>query len=337
MPLNDLIGRRWQKRCQWQGDPCTEDTERTVRGAGRSLIRKCMEWKTVSFDWNQARAFLITAEEGSLSAAARALGQTQPTLGRQVAALETHLGVTLFERVGRSLALTQAGLELLEHVRSMGAAAGRVSLAASGQAQAVEGLVSVTVTDVMAVYCLPPILGRLAEQAPGIEVDIVASSALRDLRRREADIAIRHVRPDEPDFVAQCVRESELHFYASSAWIARHGRPERVADLADAAFIGFDDTERMIARLREVGLPLTRSHVRLRATSALVVWELVRQGLGIAPMMAEIAAMTPGVERVLPDLAPIPVPTWVVTHRELHTSRRIRLVFDLLAAGLRAA
>jgi len=100
-----------------------------------------MNWQSVSFDWNQARAFLVTAEQGSLSAAARALGLTQPTLGRQVAALEEKLGVTLFERGRRSLFLTQSGLELLDHVRMMGDAAGRISLTASGQSQAIEGLV----------------------------------------------------------------------------------------------------------------------------------------------------------------------------------------------------
>ena len=83
----------------------------------------CMDWRSVRFDWNRARAFLVTAEEGSLSAAARALGMAQPTLGRQVEALQDELGVVLFERTGRGLELTPSGLELLEHVRTMGEAA----------------------------------------------------------------------------------------------------------------------------------------------------------------------------------------------------------------------
>ena len=91
-----------------------------------------MDWRSVKFDWNRARAFLVTAEEGSLSAAARALAMTQPTLSRQVDALEQELGIVLFERAGRGLVMTPSGLELLEHVRGMGEAATRVSLSASG-------------------------------------------------------------------------------------------------------------------------------------------------------------------------------------------------------------
>ena len=79
-----------------------------------------MDWRSVKFDWNKARAFLVTAEEGSLSAAARALGMAQPTLGRQVDGLEQELGIVLFERVGRGLTLTTSALELLDHVRDMG-------------------------------------------------------------------------------------------------------------------------------------------------------------------------------------------------------------------------
>src|SRR5512137_529250 len=111
-----------------------------------------------SFDWTLARAFLATAEAGSLSAAARLAGQTQPTLGRQVAALERALGIALFERVGRGLALTPSGREVLEHVRAMGEAAGRVALVASGRSQAVAGPIRITASEVYAAHLLPSIL-----------------------------------------------------------------------------------------------------------------------------------------------------------------------------------
>ena len=106
-----------------------------------------MDWRSVSYDWNQVRAFLATVEEGSLSAAARALGLTQPTLGRQVAGLEAALGVTLFERIGKTLVLTAPGMELLEQTRAMGEAASRLSLAATGQSTSIEGHVRISASD----------------------------------------------------------------------------------------------------------------------------------------------------------------------------------------------
>src|SRR5258707_11605252 len=144
-----------------------------------------MDWRSLNFDWNRARAFLVTAEEGSLSAAARALGMAQPTLGRQVDALEEELGVVLFERVGRGLTLTPGGVDLLEHVRAMGDAANRMSLAAAGQSQEIEGTISIAASEVYAAMLLPPILLRLRREHPGIQIEIVASTRASDLRRRE--------------------------------------------------------------------------------------------------------------------------------------------------------
>ncbi len=293
-----------------------------------------MNWQAVRFDWNQARAFLATAEEGSLSAAARALGLTQPTLGRQVAALEAELGVTLFERVGRSLSLTRSGIELLEHFRAMGEAAGRISLAASGQSQAVEGQVRITATDMMATYHLPPMLKGLREVAPGIEIEIVASNEVRDLRRREADIAIRHVRPEQPDLIARLVGETTAHMYASVGYLDRHGRPQGPRDLSAADFVGGEQPERYLPALNALGLSLRPENFKFTASSGTVTLELVKCGYGISFLPKDIEAVAPELECVLPELDPIPIPVWLVTHRELHTSRRIRLVYDLMAEAL---
>ncbi len=201
-----------------------------------------MDWRSVKFDWNRARAFLVTAEEGSLSAAARALGMTQPTLGRQVDALEQELGVALFDRVGRGLALTPTGLDLLEHVRAMGDAAGRVSLAATGQAQSIEGSVCITASEVTAAYLLPPIIAQLRRDAPGIEIELIASNTPSDLRRREADIVVRSFRPTQPDLVAKKIRDVSVRLYATPCYLQRLGGPQSPKDLAHAEFIGFDAT-----------------------------------------------------------------------------------------------
>lgn len=290
-----------------------------------------MNWDTIAFDWNRARAFLVTAEEGSLSAAARALGLTQPTLGRQVSGLEQDLGLTLFDRVGRSLTLTQSGMDLLDHFRTMGEAANQISLAASGRSQTIEGQVSITSTNTVATYFLPEILKRLRDVAPGIEIEVIASNEVRDLRRREADIAIRHVRPEQPELIARLVGQTSAHLYASKEYLQKFGRPTKPEELSDADFIGFEDSERLIPTFKSLGVSLTRQNFKLITTSGTVILAMVRQGLGISPLTRDIAEFYPDLEEVLPTLEPITIPVWLATHRELHTSRRIRLVFDLLA------
>jgi len=289
-----------------------------------------MNWKSIAFDWNQARAFLATAEEGSLSAAARVLGLTQPTLGRQVAALENELGVMLFERVGRSLTLTGSGLELLDHVRAMAEAANRVSLAASGQSQIIEGQVRITASDLMSAYSLPPVLQQLRAVAPLLEIDVVAANDIRDLLRREADIAIRHVRPEQPDLIARLVREETAHFHAAQSYLDTHGMPSVEGGLQKHHFIGFGDVQRMLGYLEPLDIGFTRDNFRLGSEAGVVAWEMARNGLGIAIMSEEIAARFSDMKRVLQEVEPFVIPVWLTTHRELHTSRRIRLVFDLL-------
>lgn len=293
-----------------------------------------MNWQAISFDWNHARAFLAVVETGSLSAAARVLRQTQPTLGRQISAFEEELGVTLFERAGRSLSVTQTGADLAEHVRAMAEAAGRVSLMASGQSQAIEGLVRIAASELFAAHLLPPIVQKLRSIAPKIEVDIVAANTISDLIQREADIAVRNVRPEQPDLIARLIHESSGRFYASKSYVQKRGRPTSMEDLKAHDFVGFGDSAQMLLHLRMLGLELTEAHFKVGSANSLVAWELVKQGLGIAPMSVDVARATPELELLLPDNDPILFPTWLVTHRELHTSRRIRLVFDVLAEEL---
>ncbi len=287
-----------------------------------------------NLDWNQLKAFLETAETGSLSAAARKLGLTQPTLSRQVAAIEQFMGVTLFERVGKSMALTPTGLDLLEHARAMGAAAEALGLAATGSSQAVRGVVSVSATDVVASVLLPPLVKKLHDQEPGITIDVIPSNALSDLLRREADIAIRHVKPEQPDLIARLVREASAHFYASESWVNAHGHPRSAEDAARLSFVGSDRSGQYLGYLRMHGLPLSEANFSCYADHSVAHWALVRQGMGIGVMMEEIANATPGMVRVLDDLPPVRFPIWLVTHRELRTSKRIRMVFDALAQGL---
>ncbi|TNE85307.1 MAG: LysR family transcriptional regulator [Deltaproteobacteria bacterium] len=294
-----------------------------------------MDWATTDFDWNRARALLATAEEGSFSGAARALGATQPTIGRQVAALEDELGVTLVQRVGRGLELTEAGLDLIEHIRAMRDAARRVSLTATGRSRSLEGLVRITASESQCAFLLPPILARIRELHPGIELDLVATTEVRDLRKREADIALRNFRPTDPELTARKVREDPAWLYGTHAYLADIGPIETAEDLQRAQLLAFDRSEVFLGHLRHMGAALTQENLAIATRNHLVQWALCRAGLGLCFMMEDVGDAEPSVARIPAVMPPMVVPLWLTTHRAVHTSRRLRVVFDLLAAGLR--
>lgn len=292
-----------------------------------------MNWHGARLDWNRMRAFLAISEAGSLSAAARALGLTQPTLGRQLAALERDLGLALFERIGRGLSPTPTAYALLEHARLMGDAAERLALAATGHSQVIEGPIRITATEVYAAHVLPPIIARLRSAHPGISVEIIATNRAADLLRREADIAIRNFDTSEPELIARRVAEDRGRPYATPDCIARLGHPRTWTDLAVQDFVGVGGAADFAQGLRRFGIA-DATRLMIQADSHEVHWALVRQGLGVGFMTEAIGDAEPAVRRVLPDVPPVIFPVWLATHRELHTSRRVRVVFDLLAEAL---
>jgi DNA-binding transcriptional LysR family regulator len=218
----------------------------------------------------------------------------------------------------------------------MEAAATKVSLIASGRSQAVDGLVRITASDVFSAYLLPRIIHRIRAKAPLLHLDLVAANDVRDLLRREADIAIRHVRPEQPDLIARRIGDARAHFYAAESYLARRGMPRTLKELEAHDFINFGSPDSLIGHLAALGLTLTRANFRYGSTNGLVAWELVREGFGVSPMAEQVGDNTPGVVRLLPQREPIVFPIWLVTHRELHSARRIRLVFDILADALLA-
>ncbi|MGR6874008.1 LysR family transcriptional regulator [Pseudomonas sp. HK3] len=292
-----------------------------------------MDWKSITFDWNRARAFLVTAEEGSLAAAARSMGMTQPTLGRQVAALESEIGFDLFSRRGRGLELTPNGIKLLEHVRLMGDAANQFSLSASGKSDVIEGDVSITASELFSIFVLPPIIKTLREVEPGIEINIHSTNEERDLNRREADIAIRSVRPTQPELIAKKLGSVQGHLYAAKSYLQRLGNPPSIDELNKANFIDTENPGRLMQLLNTQGLSLSKKNFPVISNSHIVQWELVKRGVAISATIEAIGDHEPLVERVvISDLPLITIDLWLVTHNELRTNRRIRRVFDFLVS-----
>ena len=289
-----------------------------------------MDYKTLNFDWNRAKAFLVTAETGSYSAAAKALKLTQSTLGRQVQSLENELGVALFERVGKGIQITPIGLDLLEHVKSMADAATKLSLAAMGQSEDLEGTVTVTASEVYSAFLLPQIVKKIRHLAPGIRIEIVAKNDSADLRKREADIAVRNFLPKQGDLITKRVSDSQGNFYATKEFIKNHGPFKTISDLSRTQFVSIGDLSSYIEGLQSYGINLTKESFPIITESHFVHWNMVKEGLAVGIMPEYIGDKDKSVVRVIKSFEGITYPTWIVCHRELRTNRRIRFVFDQL-------
>lgn len=287
-------------------------------------------------DWNLLKSFVAVAETGSLSAAARLLGASQPTIGRHVAELEGALDLVLFQRGRRGYALTDDGVKLLADARAMRESADTIQRLAAGQSQRLEGTVRITASEVIGSLVLPAIVTAMRRQAPGIQVEIVATDHVDNLLRRDADIAIRMVRPEQLDLVTRHVTDIGLVVCAAQDYVDRHGIPGTPADLLDHDIIGFDRNLAMIDGFAAMGETVTRDFFPVRSDSNMVIWESIKAGAGIGFAQAPLARRTTGLVAFLEELALPPLPVWLTMHADLQHNPRMRFVSDYLHEALRA-
>ena len=286
-------------------------------------------------DWSLIRSFLAVAEAGSLSAAARVTGISQPTLGRQIKALESALGSPLFQRMPQGQALTDAGRDLIPMAKAMHEAAAKLTLAAAAARPGLSGTVRITASRIVAHHLLPPILARLRIDAPGIEVELVASDTSENLMFAEADIAIRMYRPTHPDLIVRHLADMPMRLYAAPSLLNRYGRPRNTDNLLALPFVGFDRSDMILRQFAQFGAVRTRRDFPLRCDDQLVYWNLVRAGCGVGAMQTAIAATDPTVEAIAPFLPLAPLPMWIATAAPLAQSPRLSRVWDHLTEGLR--
>ncbi len=287
-------------------------------------------------DWTLYRSFLTVAETGSLSAAARALTLSQPTLGRHIAELESALATPLFTRAPRGLILTDAGTAMLPAARQMREAAAALALLAAGREQSLSGTVRLTASRVVSHYLLPPILADLRRQEPGIEIELVPSDSTENLLFREADIALRMYRPTQMDVITRHLCDLPTAIYAAKSYLDRHGRPQTPEDLLGLDFVGFDRSDLILRLIAGLGIQRRREDFALRCDDQVVYWALVRAGCGIGATQCQIGDPDPLVERCAPFIRLPSLPVWLTAPEALRQNPRIRRVLDHLAAAFRA-
>jgi len=287
-------------------------------------------------NWAWYRTFLHVLESGSLSAAGRAMGLGQPTVGRHIDSLEAALGLTLFTRSFDGFAPTEAAIELRPYAGDIAATAAALLRAAGSQGSAIRGSVRISASEVIGVEVLPPILAALREEHPDLVVELLLSDQADDLLHRKADIAVRMFRPEQDALVAKHIGGVEVGFFAQQGYLARRGMPETMEDLSRHALIGFDREDAFIRRIVEMFPVLSRSGLVFRADNSLAQMAAVRAGIGIGIFQTHLAAREAGLVRVLPQAFSLVMETWVAMHENLRGSPRCAVCFAALVAGLTA-
>jgi DNA-binding transcriptional LysR family regulator len=286
------------------------------------------------FDWALVKSFLAVLDAGSLMGAARRTGSQQPTLSRHLSELEAQLGTPLFERTGRGVSALPAALAIADAARQMQQGAETLARTLAGQRDQTTGTVRITTSMVAATYLLPPVLAELHRQEPGIQLELVANNQLTNLLRREADIAVRMVRPEQSSLVARKLGTVGIGAYAHERYLERAGTPREPAELARHTLIGYATDDQIERGFAALGLPLGRDNFAIRTDDQVAYGMLVAQGAGIGFVAHYNAPHWPGVRRVLPQL-PIPaLPCWLAVHREIRSSKVVRIVYEFLADAL---
>lgn len=285
-------------------------------------------------NWEWYRSLLGVLENGSLSAAARALGMTQPTVGRHIEGLEQALGLKLFTRSHDGYAPTEAALQLRPYAAALAASAAALRRVASSQGDGVRGTVRVSASEVIGVEVLPPILARLRAAWPELTVELLLSNRVDDLLLREADIAVRMLRPSQEALVARRVGAVAVGLHAHRDYLARHGAPVTLDDLAGHSLIGYDQETEFLRGLRKRFPAVSRERFSFRSDSDLAQLALLRAGYGIGVCQVALAAREPSLQRVLGDEFNVELDTWVAMHEDLRDSPRCAVTFAALVEGL---
>ncbi len=285
-------------------------------------------------DWNLLKSFLAVAETGSLTAAAKQLDASQPTLGRHVAELEAKMGTTLLRRTPRGQEVTEAGAAFLADVRAMREASDAILRRASGAEKQIRGTVRITASVMIGSVVLPRIVARLRSDHPDLEIEIVATDSVDNLLRRDADIAIRMVRPTQVDLVARHIGDIPLVAGATRDYLDRRGRPLQATDLLDHDILGFDRDDALQRGFAAFGVAIDRTFFKVRCDNHLVLWQAMKNGAGIGFGQQPLFAADPELETVLPDLDLPALPVWLTAHRDIRHAPRIRAVLERLEADL---
>lgn len=283
--------------------------------------------------WQGWQYFLAIAQHGSLSSAAQQLKVSQPTLSRQLQALEQRLGHCLFNRSTQGLCLTEFGLSLLEECQSMQASAERLQRIAAGQQTSLQGSVRLAVNELLALYYLPKVLPAFMRAYPQLSLEVVVSNRASNLDKRDADVAIRMFEPRQLDLLCRKIYSLPLGFFASKAYLEQYGRPKDLAALFEHRVLGYDRDPQFEEGARQLGYEIKNHQFLFRCDFLPLQLELAKQGAGIVATHQTLAQQA-GLEALVLDAQLPDLPIYLVCHRDVQYNKKIRVLMDFLADKL---
>jgi DNA-binding transcriptional LysR family regulator len=280
-------------------------------------------------EWSDIRHFLAIARARSLNGAARLTGQSQPTMGRRLRALEHALGHALFQRGSEGFVLTDEGAALLAHAERMEEEALAFERELAGQGEELDGQLRVSSSDWFGVHMLAPVLAEFIKANPRVSIELVTDARLLNLARREADLAFRIQAFAEPDVIQRRLMTIPYGLYGAKGRaraLARGGSGCALITL-DAAYRDFPDAR----WLRQV---LPQAHVAFTSNSREAQARMCAEGVGLAVLPRPLGDGMAGLRLVKTDTPPPGRDVWVGFHRDLRRLRRLRALVDLCVERL---
>lgn len=281
-------------------------------------------------DWNLLKSFAAVVRTGSLSAAARELNSTQPTIGRHIATLEEQMGFSLFTRSRDGLEPTEEALDLYPDIEAMLMSFDSFVRKLEGEKDEESGTVRLSTSEVMGIEVLPDMLKKFHKAHPKIKVEVSLSNKNENLLKRDADIAIRLNKPVQEALLAKFLGNVPIHFYAHKDYLKTYGQPRALNELKDHVIIGPDREQIFLTSLEKMGIKITREDCDFRLDNQVAQIELLRKGLGIGVMQKPLAKRSSALVPVLEKEFEYQMPVWAVMHEDLKANARVRLLYSFL-------
>ena len=282
-------------------------------------------------DWDDARIFLGIYRAGTLRGAAAQLGIDQATAGRRLAAMEKSLNAKLFLRTPAGYVPTPAGEMAARPAGKMEQAAHQLEREMQGTDNRLSGTVRLATTDTMAQSFVMDAIRTLHGQHPDIRVVLHVTTAVTNLTRREADLAVRTLKPTDPDLVSRHLARRTSGLYAARAYLRERGMPLAEADLAGHDLVIYHASVAPRQATHVAGMPVAGARIALEVNTGLMLMEAVRAGIGIAELPLHMADADPRLVRIFPDRVHS-YDMYLVMHGDLHRSARVRDVADAIVA-----